>query len=292
MWKVFAFLLLCVCGAYARVSAGDIRYFLWNGRANREELRINQYGNNIDRNAPVKILIHGWTESIDSFWYGGARTAYVGTGANVIAIDWSRHAQLTYPTAVGRLSDIGEFIAQFINGLVNSQGISINDVHLVGHSLGAHLSGFTGKALRNNFRTTLGRISGLDPAGPSFTTSLSRNRLDSSDAARVDTILTDAGLSGLGINRSLGHVNFWPNGGSAVQPGCLYYPCSHNRAPRFFNEGITSRRFVARRCGSYSNYNLGLCRLNPQNLLGEFTDFSTTGDFYLSTRRTSPFAQG
>lgn len=125
-------------------------YWLWNGRATRERVRTNQYGNNIDRNADVAVLMHGWTESISSFWYADTRSNFVSRGYNVIAVDWSRHAQLTYPTAVGRLSDIGDHIADFVVGLSNSQGIPLSRIHLVGHSLGAHLSGFTGKLNTTN----------------------------------------------------------------------------------------------------------------------------------------------
>ena len=68
----------------------------------------------------------------------------------------------------------------------------------------------------------LDRITGLDPAAITFTLAPCSERLCTTDARRVDTILTDAGPTGAGIPRSIGHVNFWPNGGIAVQPGCLY----------------------------------------------------------------------
>jgi len=59
---------------------------------------------------------------------------------------------------------------------------------------------------------------GLDPAGPSFENALSGSRLDSGDAVVVDTIQTDVGR--LGIERCVGDVCFYPNGGSRPQPGC------------------------------------------------------------------------
>ncbi|KAI4461555.1 lipase [Holotrichia oblita] len=219
--KVALILALCLAGAYSQVSEGDIQYFLWNSRTSRERIFPNNLGNNIINNAPVKFLVHGWTESINSFWYEGARNNYVRLGANVIGVDWSRHAQLTYPTAVARLNAIGSFIARFVSTLSTSRGIPASRVHFIGHSLGAHLSGFTGKNLLQQTGQRLGRITGLDPAGPSFSGAANSGRLWRTDADRVDTILSDAGFGGLGIDASLGHVNFWPNGGTASQPGCF-----------------------------------------------------------------------
>jgi hypothetical protein len=113
-------------------------------------------------------------------------------------------------------------------------------MHLIGHSLGAHISSYVGHNLRN-----LGRISGLgifiiirnyklylfiffylniDPAGPDFYDSLAPDRLDSSDALFVDVIHTDGAPrvhSGFGHLDALGHVDFYPNGGSA-QPSMFF----------------------------------------------------------------------
>ena len=66
-------------------------------------------------------------------------------------------------------------------------------------------------------------FSGLDPAGPGFPLNETDTRLDVTDADFVDIIHTDAGdLTGneLGMQESIGHIDFYPNGGE-IQPGCV-----------------------------------------------------------------------
>lgn len=60
---------------------------------------------------------------------------------------------------------------------------------------------------------------GLDPAAPGFEfAKLQKKELRKADAAFVDVIHTSGGSTGY-LN-SLGHVDFYPNGGSTPQPGC------------------------------------------------------------------------
>ncbi|KAL3869621.1 hypothetical protein ACJMK2_042286 [Sinanodonta woodiana] len=126
-------------------------------------------------------------------------------------------------------------------------------MHLIGHSLGAHVAGYT----RDN-KKRAGRITGLDPAGPLFEGTYSEVRLDPSDADFVDVIHTDK--TGFGIKQSTGHVDFYPNGGEN-QPGCKasmaeYFKklingeineieksiaCSHMRAIALFIESINTK---------------------------------------------------
>lgn len=92
----------------------------------------------------------------------------------------------------------------------------------IGHSLGAHLSGYTGWHLQHDFGLTLGRISGLDPAEPFFAGTDPIIRLDRSDARFVDIVHSDARpfvSFGLGLFEAIGHIDFYPNGGYN-QPGC------------------------------------------------------------------------
>lgn len=64
-----------------------------------------------------------------------------------------------------------------------------------------------------------GRITGLDPAGPSFYLVPSQG-IKGSDASLVDIIHTDAGKYGATVNTGTGTIDFLPNGGRRPQPGC------------------------------------------------------------------------
>lgn len=70
-----------------------------------------------------------------------------------------------------------------------NNGLKVDDVHLIGHSLGAHIAGYAGAELQGQ----VGRISGLDPAKPDFEYMPSHVRLDPTDAMLVDVIHTDSG---------------------------------------------------------------------------------------------------
>ncbi|XP_042218331.1 uncharacterized protein LOC121863643, partial [Homarus americanus] len=76
--------------------------------------------------------------------------------------------------------------------LQDQLGVPSKHIHVVGHSLGAQLAGYTGEYLKSH-GAILGRITGLDPAEPYFEGTDPVVRLDPTDAELVDVIHTDAG---------------------------------------------------------------------------------------------------
>lgn len=64
----------------------------------------------------------------------------------------------------------------------------------------------------------VGRITGLDPAGPGFSGKSTDERLSEDDAVFVEAIHTDGNL--FGYSDRLADVDYFPNGGVATQPGC------------------------------------------------------------------------
>lgn len=65
--------------------------------------------------------------------------------ANIITVDWSRVAQNDYVTAVRGVPVVGRALGDFIAFLHTNFGLSYQNIHLVGFSLGAHLVGVAGR---------------------------------------------------------------------------------------------------------------------------------------------------
>ncbi|GLH00072.1 Phospholipase A1 VesT1.02 [Gryllus bimaculatus] len=243
---------------------------------------------NFNPNNPTRFVIHGWVSSATTL--RDIRRAYINSGKqyNVVMVDWSGTAASLYNIAKARTVSVGEYLAKAIKYLQSSRGLNLNDVYIIGHSLGAHIAGIAGDRLGN----AAAQVVGMDPALPLFLTTSKSDKLDPSDAKFVQVIHTNGG--GLGYLTSLGTADFFPNGGT-TQPGCaldLTGTCSHNRSYALYAESVTSSRFVSKRCSSYTSYTLGLCNLRESQNMGEPASHSSSGDYYLSTRALSPYAQG
>uniref|UniRef100_A0A673TKC3 Triacylglycerol lipase n=1 Tax=Suricata suricatta TaxID=37032 RepID=A0A673TKC3_SURSU len=157
-------------------------------------------------------------------------------------------------------------------------GYSPSDVHIIGHSLGAHAAGEAGRRMNG----TIGRITGLDPAEPCFEGTPELVRLDPSDALFVDVIHTDAAPvipnMGFGMSQKVGHLDFYPNGGKQM-PGCQknalstivdinglwegtrdFVACNHLRSYKYYSSSITNTDgFLGYPCASYNEFQEGSC---------------------------------
>ncbi|XP_013771220.1 lipase member H [Pundamilia nyererei] len=175
---------------------------------------------------------------------------------NIIVVDWNKGAaNLNYFTAVSYTREAALNLTGFIMTM-EAEGASLSSVHLIGVSLGAHLAGFVGA----NLKGKIGRITGLDPAGPMFTRATPEERLDPSDAMFVDVLHTD--MNSFGLRGAHGHIDFYANGG-ADQPGCpktifsgkSYFVCDHQRSVFLFlcalNRTCTLTGYP---CSSYSDF--------------------------------------
>ncbi|XP_068143233.1 endothelial lipase [Drosophila tropicalis] len=261
----------------------------------------------------IKLIVHGYLGSRTHSSIMPLRNAYAAQAyENILVADWSPVANLDYPSARRSLSRVAHSLANLLQQFIGKHNISHEAVHVIGHSLGAHIAG----RIANHFNGTLGRVTGLDPALPLFTPR-SDDSLQANAAGFVDIIHTDYPLFGDFTPR--GTVDFYPNYGLAPQPGCEdvdlltasklileAYSCSHNRAVLFYAESIgLPKNFPAIRCPlkSIKSRNLNGC-LQYQNAsigdmdesqliyMGEKASKSATSYFVLVTNAAPPFGQG
>ncbi|XP_053960290.1 pancreatic triacylglycerol lipase [Anastrepha ludens] len=242
----------------------------------------------------TKILVHGWKSSSRSNSIQAIRMAYTERGnVNVFAINWSDQAANIYYLEPARYTvQVGRAVAKLIDLLVDEKGADPQTIHLIGHSLGAHIMGYAGSY--SKYR--VGRITGLDPARPAFEGNTGpENHLDVTDAEFVDVIHTCAGI--LGYKQPIGSVDFYPNGGGAFQPGCnqpaqIFTGCSHGRSCEYFAESVNSEKgFLASACNSIVDANAMNCT-GHRILMGDPVLKNARGIYSVKTADKPYFALG
>ncbi|KXJ72794.1 hypothetical protein RP20_CCG017257 [Aedes albopictus] len=186
--------------------------------------------------------------------------------SSIITVDWRKASTLGYTQHASDIRVVGAITAHMIHMIYEETGMpNLDKVHLLGHSVGAHLCGYVGYHLQKDFGLQLGRITGMDPAEEMFFGADPIVRLDNSDAKFVDVIHGRAE-----IYQSIGHVDFYPNGGHD-QPGCnesmrdhIYQnqdrSCDHMRSPDLFINAVRRNcSAVAIGCQSFEQFLAGDC---------------------------------
>ncbi|XP_032670705.1 pancreatic lipase-related protein 2 isoform X2 [Odontomachus brunneus] len=261
------------------------------------------WSSNFNVKHPTVVYIHGYSDSADGTGPITVRNAYLRRGPyNVILVDWARLAVLPwYITAVKNAKVVGSYLAYMMSWLDAQEAVPLSKIHVIGFSLGAEAAGFMGKALAPR---KIGRITGLDPAYPLYMDTGDEGHLTWADATFVDVIHTDGGH--FGFPNPLGHVDFYPNGGSRRQPGCdlrsivrmgfrrlinQYITCGHNRAWRYYSESLDNPYgFPASHCPRWRADILANCVWKPEVYMGFLANPKYRGKYYLRTNARPPFA--
>ncbi|XP_045473931.1 uncharacterized protein LOC123680192 [Harmonia axyridis] len=247
----------------------------------------------ITKDQPVIFITHGWLSGGREDMCTTIKDRYLSLRkVNVFIVHWDVIAlSYLYMLVVKKLQLIADYYADFLMKVIALNSLDPQNIHLIGHSLGAHLSGLVGKKLASN-GMKVGRITGLDPALPGYQDYFGFEKLAKWDAKFVDIIHTCGGS--LGMMEPLGHVDFYPNGGSFPMPGCEGFwsqkQCSHSRSWQYFAESI-NHPFVAVKCVSFDAFQTGRCSQDYIEL-GNNISTKARGSFYFSTSNVSPYTMG
>ncbi|XP_065371993.1 phospholipase A1 VesT1.02-like [Calliphora vicina] len=238
---------------------------------------------------PTRFVIHGWVQSRLSGMNKDIRNAWLSLGEyNVIVVDWARARSVDYATSVLAVPKVGRKVASMIDYLVKNQGMSLDSLYVIGHSLGAHVAGYAGKNVKSGQIHT---IIGLDPASPLFNYEKPKKRLSSTDAFYVESIQTNGG--GLGFLKPIGKGAFYPNGGKS-QPGCpldIAGACAHGRSVTYYAEAVAQDNFATVKCENYQDAVAKDCGATYSSVRmgADKNSFMVAGDFYVPVNRKAPF---
>uniref|UniRef100_A0A8C0UKK3 Lipoprotein lipase n=1 Tax=Cyanistes caeruleus TaxID=156563 RepID=A0A8C0UKK3_CYACU len=271
---------------------------------------------NFNHTSKTFVVIHGWTVTgMYESWVPKLVDALYKRepDSNVIVVDWLVRAQQHYPVSAAYTRLVGKDVATFIDWLEEKFNYPLNNLHLLGYSLGAHAAGIAG----NLTKKKVNRITGLDPAGPTFEYADELTRLSPDDAEFVDVLHTYTRGSpdrSIGIQKPVGHIDIYPNGGG-FQPGCnlgealrliaekgfgdvdQLVKCSHERSIHLFIDSLLNEEkpSMAYRCNTKEAFEKGLClscRKNRCNNLGYKVNRVRTKrntKMYLKTRAQMPY---
>ncbi|KAM5291678.1 hepatic triacylglycerol lipase [Ctenodactylus gundi] len=268
---------------------------------------------------PLVLIIHGWSvDGLLESWVWqmvAVLRSRPAAPVNVGLANWIALAHHHYATAVRNARRVGQEVAAMLQWLEDSARFSRSKVHLIGYSLGAHVAGFAGSYMGGKHK--IGRITGMDAAGPLFEGMPPSDRLSPDDAEFVDVIHTftqdHIGLS-VGIKQPVGHHDFYPNGGT-FQPGCHFLElykhlaqhglnaipktikCAHERSVHLFLDSLLQedQPSMGYQCSDMTRFSRGLClscRKGRCHTLGYHTrpePRSKGRSLFLVTRDQAPF---
>lgn len=238
------------------------------------------------------ILVTGWTSNIN----GSNRAidtifnAYQARGGyNFVVIDTSDYVDTLYTWSAFNTNSLGIELANGLQDLLKY--IPVEKIHLIGHSLGAHIVGSAGRHFQVLTNQTIPRITGLDPANPCFNEGEALSGICRGDADFVDIIHSNAKV--LGKRDPIGDVDFYPNGVVSVQPGCLNPACSHARAWELYAETVhpgQENNLLAVKCNSILSLDTGACP-GKSIPMGYACPPTAKGNYFLKTNSEYPFGR-
>lgn len=209
----------------------DIKLYLYT-RSNNEtsysislQENLNISDSKFDQERPYTVFItHGFSNDGNSTWMYNLKTSYLKKrDANIFLVDWGKGAKkANYLQVASNTRIVGAELARFGKYLITNYNLNLKNIHLIGHSLGSHISAYFAKNININ-NTKISQITALDPAQPAFEKCSEEVRLNKGDADFIEVLHTNTRpiipTLGFGFIEPIGDNDYYFNGG-LIQPGC------------------------------------------------------------------------
>uniref|UniRef100_F7FF90 Lipase H n=1 Tax=Callithrix jacchus TaxID=9483 RepID=F7FF90_CALJA len=215
----------------ALVGTGlDVRLMLYTRRNPTCAQTINSSAfENLNVTKKTTFIVHGFRPTgSPPVWMEDLVKALLSVeDMNVVVVDWNRGATtVIYNHASSKTRKVATILKEFIDQVL-AEGASLDDIYMIGVSLGAHIAGFVGEM----YDGRLGRITAL------------------------------------GYKEPLGNIDFYPNGGldqpgcpKTILGGFQYFKCDHQRSVYLYLSSLReSCTITAYPCDSYQDYRNGKC---------------------------------
>lgn len=135
---------------------------------NLSEFPSNQFYN---IQFPTILYCYGYTDNFTSLSVDLIVAAYKSRGGfNILIIDWSDYDTGNYISVISNMHSISNLFGESLYSMHVQGLINLSMWHFIGHSLGAHMVGFTARRIQETSKkqVIIPRITALDPAGPGF----------------------------------------------------------------------------------------------------------------------------
>lgn len=212
----------------------------------------------------------------------------VPTTGSLIVIDLGNSLSNFHDWATLDIEEAGKMVG---NTIVNMTAMMpYYNVHLIGHSVGAHVAGAAARNFAQERNIQLRRVTGLDPSKIFTGEQHMESKLNRGVADFVDVIHTTSYGAGSDSN---GDVDFYPSGPGSIPPGSTNIVDAMLKAIRYYAETVMpggERSFMAVGCNSLKNYNKHRCH-GIRVPMGYTTPYDVKGDFVMKVKSKSPYGK-
>lgn len=280
------FTLLLLTSSLTEVnSSEDVEFRLYSiNNIDEDYLNITpeSLGNfNYNKEYNYIFLLHGFGEnSFNNDWYPRTIKKFLmKKDFVVVAAGYQNILKDNYNKSIDMIPEIGQRVAEIMIAMSKTKQISSEKFELIGYALGSHIAGSSGRYFTKNTNQKIKRIYAMDP---DVIGEDNKNNLQESDATQVVVMHT----SKQGIQKPIGHVDFYPNGGLSHQQCQQHLPLDDRKMGLYYFicSIIKDCRMYGTKCDNIDLYKTYKCAGHPQAKMGYGIDDDVEpGKYYLFT---------